>query len=149
MARLIDWRQELAAPIQALQDELRRVIATARSAAPGEVEAGNWIPSVDLVETSDVIRLWIDLPGVPASAIDLTVNGPLLTLQGRREPIAPGQDSGERLLERPVGTFHRQIPLPCEVDLDAIQAETRDGVLEVVLPKAETVRPRSIPIRPG
>jgi HSP20 family protein len=49
--------------------------------------------------------------------------------------------------ERPTGRFARQISLPCEVDADAVQAELREGVLEIRLPKAQALRSRTIPIR--
>jgi HSP20 family protein len=141
-----DWRSDWSSPLQALQEELNRVLAQFRVPRTVELRPGNWAPGVDLVEFPGELRLWVDLPGVPASSIDLTVNGTLLVLQGERAAVEAAQGR-DHLRERPTGGFFRQVVLPCEVEADAIRAEARDGVLEVVLPKAEALRPRTIPIR--
>ncbi len=146
MAHPSDWRSDWPGPLQNLQEELNRLLAQFRVPRTVELRPDTWAPGVDLIELPGELRLWVDLPGVPAGAIDLTVNGTLLVIQGNR--IAPeAVQARDHLRERPMGTFFRQVVLPCEVDADAIHAEARDGVLEVFLPKAEALRPRSIPIR--
>jgi len=151
------WRREFSVPLNALQGELNRLFANYRNIGPlgptppteaTEIEPVTWNPAVDLIETPEEITLWADLPGVDPASVDLAVTGRVLTLRGDKPPAESGEVRGHTL-ERLFGPFHRQIALPCEVDIDGIQAEARDGVLKVRLPKSEAVRPRSIPIRPS
>jgi HSP20 family protein len=155
MNRARSWRQGLGIPLSSLQDELNRVLAHYRdlwplgpspSSEPTELEPSAWTPAVDLVETPDEIHVWVDLPGLDASNLELAVTGPLLTLKGDRRGPEVVQGRGH-LSERSFGPFFRQVPLPSEVDVDAVHAESRDGVLLVRLPKAQGVRPRTIPVR--
>lgn len=157
MTRLGPLRPELSAPLHALQSEFQRLLGQYRHLIPlgptpveGEgPEPGAWAPAVDLRETDDALVLVVDLPGVDPATVDLSVTGRTLTLRGRR-PAEPGADDGERLArERPCGPFYRRIDLPCDVDLDAAEAEAELGVLRVRLPRAGSDRPRSIPIRPS
>lgn len=157
MNRARAWREGFNIPLSNFQEELNRFLAHYRDmwplgptpeAAPTDLEPSAWIPNVDVVETPDEIRLWVDVPGIDPASIDLTVAGPLLTIKGERR--SPGVEKARsHLAERSYGPFFRQIPLPSEVDVSAVQAESRNGVLEIRLPKAQGVRPRTIPVRPS
>lgn len=156
MARILpEWPQDLPGALHALREELNRAVgSTQLPQFFGLNPSGSaWLPPVDVSETNDEVRVLVDLPGVAGEAVELTVDGALLTIQGRRPaPPAPAPEATarrEHLSERPGGPFHRQLALPCEVNLDAVRAEMRDGVLEIVLPKSEALRPRAIPIRVG
>src|SRR4051812_21391109 len=154
MNRADAWRRELAAPIQALQDELHRLIDSYRQPGPlgpsrpepERPESGTWTPVLDLYETPDEIGLVVDLPGVEPSAIELTVADRTLTLRGEKLADAHSRGQG-RTLERTFGPFSRQVELPEAVDVDRVEAESRLGVLTIRLPKVEAARTRSIPIR--
>lgn len=152
------WRQNLVARLLELQQELGQILARQGPAAgpapegpeaPTELDPSTWDPALDLVEDAEQVRLWVDLPGVDPASIDLTVTGNVLSLRGRRGPVEEANTGRSHVLERPVGPFARQVLLPCEVDVDQAAAHARDGVLEVRLPKAEAVRPQTIPIRPA
>ena len=156
MSRIGSWRREFSAPLNALQGELNRLLTQYRNlgpigpapaaAEPTEIEPASWVPAVDLVETPEAIQLWADIPGVSPTSVELSVTGRVLTLKGDKGGFDPGEARGH-LLERPAGVFYRQVALPSEVDVEAIQAEARDGVLRVLLPKSDSVRPRTIPIK--
>ncbi len=145
------WRQEIAAPLQAIQDEVNRLLTSYRhggeTSGPGEGEVGGWGPLIDLVELPDTFLLWIDIPGVDPSSIDLSVVGSQLTLRGEKKQSSEATQGRCFTQERPFGPFSRQITLPGEVIVDGIQANAHDGVLEVRLPKAATSRSRTIPVR--
>jgi HSP20 family protein len=154
MNRARIWRDGLNLPWTSLQDEVNRVLAHYRdmwplgpsATEPTEIQPSAWQPAVDLIETPDEVRLWIEVPGMDASTIDLTVTGPLLALKGDRR--APETAEGRaHMSERAFGPFFRQIQLPAEVDVDAVHAESHDGVLEIRLPKTQAVRPRTIPVK--
>lgn len=156
MTRQHSWRREFAIPIvplSSIQGEIHRLLDQVRPLGPTPTSAdrpepvpSSWSPAVDLVETPEALTLWADLPGVDPSSVDLTVTGQVLTLRGNRSTSAEGRGHS---LERASGPFHRQVDLPCEVNVESIVAEARDGVLTVKLPKADVHLPRTIPVRTG
>jgi HSP20 family protein len=152
-----EWRREfLEAPIKSLQGELNRLFEEywdpERPAAPGrsptDLEPSAWVPPVDLYESADELTLRVDLPGVDPASVELSLTGTVLDIRGDRSDVAP-EGAEERIRQRPVGSFHRQINLPEEVAFDEVQAECKHGVLAVRLPKRRDARPRTIPIRPN
>lgn len=158
MSRLDSWRREFSAPLNALQGELNRLLNHYRDLGPlwpgsamsegSEADSPTWVPSIDLVETVNEILLWVDLPGVDPVRVELSVAGQVLTLKGEKPAPDPVEGQGQ-IVERPFGPFQRQLTLPSEVDVEAVQAEAHNGVLHVRLPKSVAVRPHTIPIRPS
>jgi HSP20 family protein len=144
-------------PLASLQGELNRLVEHYWPAwapnfpfsASDERAAVAWVPAVDLYETGDEVVIEADLPGVDPGAIDLTVDGRVLTLRGEKPESGPGEGSARALRERRFGTFMRQVMLPSEVDITAVKAQSKNGVLTVRLPKAETARVRQVPIQPA
>lgn len=98
-------------------------------------EIRGWRPSVDLYETPDVFIVEADLPGVKKEDVTVQVENGDLVLQGWRSLEKSQSDGRYHTLERSSGHFMRQMKLPESVEKDAIQAEFRDGVLRVILPK--------------
>lgn len=100
---------------------------------------------IDAFRRGDRWMVYIDLPGVDASSIDLTVDRNVLRIEASRswEPA-----EGDLILaaERPRGTFTRQLMLSEDIDTGAIQADYKDGVLSVVLPVAESAKPRKVAV---
>lgn len=150
------WRPDLSGPWTALQDELGRIYETVRQGGaigptrsePPEAESSAWSPAIDLAETPEGFMLWADLPGVDPHSIDLSVTGAVLTLRGERP--APDRDpDSDPIAERAFGRFFRQVSLPAEVAIDAIEAHAHQGVLWIKLPKLAAVISRSIPIKPS
>jgi HSP20 family protein len=90
----------------------------------------------------------VDLPGVDASSIDLTVDRNVLRIEASRNWQAA---EGDLVLaaERPRGNFSRQLMLSEDIDTGAINADYRDGVLTVLLPVAETAKPRKVTVGTG
>jgi HSP20 family protein len=99
--------------------------------------AETWSPAVNLFESDQGYHMVVDLAGVQSDQIDLVAERDVLTLQGRREcpkhPDAPRCTA--RLMEIDHGRFCRKIKLPGDVDVDAIEARYRGGLLLVDLPK--------------
>jgi HSP20 family protein len=103
---------------------------------------------VDVYETPEATLLLVDVPGVETDKIDLSITGKLLTLRGVREAEElPGAAPSVR--ERKVGPFHRVVEIPSSVDVDAIQASAKNGVLTIRLPKRTAGKSRTIPIQPS
>jgi len=99
-----------------------------------------WNPSVDLSETREAFILEADLPGVKFEDVKVEVQNGDLVLQGWRSLEKSHGDGQFHTMERSSGHFTRRMKLPESVDKDAIQAEFRDGVLRVILPKAKPKR---------
>ena len=100
-------------------------------------EIRGWSPSVDLYETPDAFVLEADLPGVREEDIAVEVENSDLVLRGWRSLEQHHSDDRIHTMERSSGHFMRQMKLPESVEKDAIQAEFRDGVLRVILPKVK------------
>lgn len=103
-------------------------------------------PLVDIIERKDDIVLTADMPGVDEKTVEVTLEKNVLTIYGAVEPAAP---EGYRLYasEYGLGDYRRVFKLSDEVDRDRIRAAVRDGVLRLVLPKAEAVRTRKIEVK--
>jgi len=155
MARFAPLRRDLTASLHSLQSELNRLFEEYWSPArlgpsPAQtidVEPSAWNPEIDLFETNDEFVLVADIPGVDPSSLDLSVTGNVLSLRGDKPAVEPPA-AHALTQERHAGGFHRQIILSSEVNFEATQAEARNGVLRVRLPKQEAAKPRTIPIQP-
>ncbi len=105
-------------------------------------------PRINLREDADNFYLAALLPGIEAKSLDINLTGSTLTLSGERLGEDPQEARWQRQ-ERGHGKFMRAIELPLDVDTDKIAAEYADGVLRILLPKADTVKPKRISIKTG
>ena len=104
-----------------------------------------YAPTVDIIEKKDDIVLLANMPGVDDKSVDITLEKDLLTIYGHVSDDTP---KNHRLVVSEYGTgdYQRTFTLSGEIDREKIQATVRDGVLKLVLPKAETARTRKIPV---
>lgn len=107
------------------------------------------VPAVELVEDDKGYKLTIELPGLTDQDIDVSVAGDVLTITGEKKEDSKREEKGVLISERRYGSFRRQIPLPSDVDQQAITAEFKDGVLNVSLGKDENGPARSRKIEIG
>jgi len=105
-----------------------------------------FVPRVDIYETSEAIVLLADMPGVDETGVDITLEKNVLTLAGQ---TANGARPGYSLAyaEYDAGDYERAFTISDEVDRDRIEATVKNGVLKVVLHKAEAVKARKIDIK--
>jgi len=106
----------------------------------------DWVPSADVEEYDDRFELFVDLPGVPANEVEITLQAGVLTLSGQRRVPHSTEAVTRSRRERGVGRFHRRFILPDTVDADGVKAKERDGVLEIVIPKRAAAQPRRIEV---
>jgi HSP20 family molecular chaperone IbpA len=105
-------------------------------------------PHTDIYEREDAIVVVADMPGVDEKAVDINVERGVLTLEGRVELEVQGNYQLEFAEYMPT-SFRRSFTLSNEVNTGGIQASIKDGVLRIVLPKADEARTRKIPVQLG
>ena len=108
--------------------------------------AGQIAVPVDLWETNDAYHVTADLPGLTPDQIDINVTSDTVSLSGEVKGKTDVTSEGWLRQERRVGKFQRAFTLPVQIDPDKVQATFEHGVLELVLPKADQVKPRTIKV---
>lgn len=103
---------------------------------------------MDIFETETEITVLADLPGVKANDLSIDIRDNVLTLVGE---VETPEDSGEAdvLREFDSGRYFRQFTLSQIIDQSKIDANLKDGVLRLVLPKVEAATPKKITVKPG
>jgi len=130
------------------QDEMNALFnLTPRFAADGAAPGSAWLPAIDIYEDADGVRLSAELPGLTVENIDLRVENNTLTLKGERKLERSDNKDNYRRIERSYGTFARSFTLPSSVDTEKVQAEFKNGVLNVFLPRKEETRPKQIKVQ--
>ena len=115
----------------------------------GSATATAWAPALDISERKDAYLVTVELPGVQADDLDITMEDGLLTIQGERQFAHDSSEQQFHRVERRYGAFRRSITLPAHVLAEGIQASFDDGVLQILVPKAEEAKPKRIQVRPG
>jgi HSP20 family protein len=113
--------------------------------------AVEWSPRCDIDETDQEIVVHVELPGVEAKDMEVSVSDSMLTLRGEKRTEKKEDKGGRKYSERFFGSFERSLSIPSSVDESKVEARLRDGVLEVHMPKTAPVTPASkkIEITPG
>jgi HSP20 family protein len=108
-----------------------------------------WAPALDIAERTDAYLVTVELPGLKPDDLDITMEDGLLTIQGERQVTSESSEQQYHRVERRSGAFRRAITLPAHVTAEGIQASFEDGVLQILVPKAEQAKPKRIQVRPG
>ena len=110
-----------------------------------EMERADWHPSADVYESDEQYTIALDLPGIEREALDVSLDDDRLTIKGERARAE--EDANARRAERPFGRFLRSFTLPSLVDRDRINADYKDGVLRLRLPKRREKQSRRVDIK--
>jgi HSP20 family protein len=108
-----------------------------------------WAPALDIAERKDAYLVTVELPGVKLDDLQITLEDGLLTIQGERHFTDDASDQNFHRVERRYGAFRRAITLPAHVEADEVEATIEDGVLRILVPKAEEAKPKRIQVNPG
>ncbi len=128
-----------------IRDAMNRVFdETFAKRGIGKFDSGRgWHPSVDMYETEDDVVVRADLPGVDQKDIEVTVTDNALTIKGESKYEKEIEDKNVYRRERSYGRFARTLPITAKVRADQAHAEFKNGVLEVIIPKAPEAKEKS------
>ena len=149
MATLVRW--EPFREIASLQNDMSRLLNSAFAGETTNGQNGNrmWLPAVDVWETEKEVVYAFDLPGIPEEKISVEFEDNALTVTAERERAHETSDERTYRFERRFGTFSRTIGLPQGVTENDINADYRNGVLEIRVTKPEAPKPRRIQVGSG
>ncbi len=106
----------------------------------------DWTPRVNVEELEDRFEITAELPGMKKEDIDIEIQDDVLTLKGERKVEKEEKETSYHVCERSYGTFQRAFTLPDNVRGDGIEAEYKDGILRLALPKVEPQKPKEIKV---
>ncbi|MBH8565812.1 Hsp20/alpha crystallin family protein [Nostoc sp. CENA67] len=135
--------------IDTLQRQINRLFDRLIPTEDGERTGLSFIPAAELEETENEIRLRLEVPGLEAKDINVEVTADSVTITGERKFESQTQDNGVTRSEFRYGKFQRIIQLPSLVENDKVQAEYKNGVLHLTLPKAESEKHKAVKVNLG
>ena len=141
----LDWRS----PFDELE-RMRREIDRLSGDFTGSVfrlPTAGVFPLANVTEDQNNYYVRAELPGVRTDELDISVTGETLTLSGERNLPEESEKTSYHRREREAGSFRRVITLPARLEVEKVKAHAEDGVLTVVLPKAESAKPRQISVK--
>ena len=106
----------------------------------------DWTPRINVEELEDRFEITAEVPGMKKEDIDIEIQDGVLTIKGERKFEKEEKDTSYHICERSYGTFQRAFTLPDNVRGDDIEAEYKDGILRLALPKVEPQKPKEIKV---
>jgi len=139
------WRNPFG-ELERMRRELDRAFEEVPRTWPGELPTGVF-PLTNISEDKDNFYLRAELPGIKASDVDISITGNSISISGTRTIAAEDAKVKYHRREREAGSFRRMIKLSGQINTAKVTAKSSNGVLTVVLPKAEAAKPKQIPIK--
>ncbi|MCK4412402.1 MAG: Hsp20/alpha crystallin family protein [Candidatus Eisenbacteria sp.] len=106
----------------------------------------DWVPALDVSEEAGDYKVRVDLPGISKDQVELSYENDVLTISGERKQQEERKEGKLHRSERFIGRFTRSLRFPGDVKPAGIDASFKDGVLEIMLPKADEARRRRIEV---
>jgi len=129
------------------QHDIRNVFDrffNAEEAGPSNGASQQWTPRVDIKEEDTRFAIFADIPGVDPKDIEITMEKGILSIKGERKAEAVAENGKLTRTERSHGQFQRRFALPDVADADGIEANGKNGVLEISIPKRPKTAARRI-----
>lgn len=135
--------------LESMQSRLNRLFGDAPFPRTGEsgMSFSDWSPAVDVQETDTEYVIKADLPDVKKEDVKVELLDGALTIGGERQQEKEEKGKKFHKIEREYGRFLRRFALPNEVDASKVQAEFKNGVLNVHLPKSATAKPKAVEVK--
>jgi HSP20 family protein len=132
--------------LMAMSDQLNRRIHDSHPTRTAD-SPGAWAPAVDIFEKKDDLVIRAEIPGVQKEDVGVEIENGMLTLRGERRIDTDVVEENVFRMERAYGAFTRSFTLPKTVDGARVTATYKDGVLEVIVPKAEAAKSKKIEVK--
>ncbi len=131
-----------------LREKMNRLFEEAASSRGEEKDliSSSWTPSVDIYETEHEVVLTAEVPGIDDKDIEIKIEDNTLTLRGERSLEKEIKEENYHRIERAYGSFYRSFSIPNYIDAEKIKAEHENGILKVVMPKKQELKPRKIKV---
>ena len=117
------------------------------AAVPYQHPGAGVFPLINLTENKDNYYVRAELPGVKGEELDIQVTGNNLAISGERKIAAEEEGSKYHRREREAGSFSRMIGLPGDINAEKVDAKMEDGILTIVVAKAEAAKPKQITVK--
>ncbi len=140
-----DWSSPLD-ELERMRREMDR-LTEGFSRGPFRQPMAGVFPLMNVSESKDAYYVRAELPGIKSDGLDISVTGDTLSISGERKILAEDEKAQYHRREREAGKFSRIITLPVSVDTAKVEARCADGILTVILPKAETAKPKQISVK--
>jgi HSP20 family protein len=147
MKNLIPWRERNGGALTQLHNEMENLFHRFIGEPLEEFGMKMWTPRVDVEETDKEILVKVDLPGVDPKDVDISVSEGALILKGDRKEEREDKKKNYHRVERLVGQFYRELPLPPAADPERITAASANGVITVMIPKKAAAQAKKIAIK--
>jgi HSP20 family protein len=135
--------------LDSLQGDMNRLFDRFFEGRAANGTSRRWVPAMDLVETDDHLVLRGDLPGMTEDDVDIEIKDSVLTVSGERRAEHEDKGEGYHRVERAFGSFSRSLSLPQGIEPERVEANFKDGVLEVRIPKPAEAKPTRVQIGKG
>jgi HSP20 family protein len=144
---LIRWlgEDDYFSPLTRMQREMDRLLSAYRPPWAGQ-RAGVY-PALNIYDDGESFVVRAEVPGVDPKSIDITVTGDTLNLKGERDLPKLPEGSAYHRHERESGLFSRALTLPDQVDNSKVKADYKNGILQILLPRAEQAKQRKIDVQ--
>jgi HSP20 family protein len=132
--------------VSTLQDQINRLFNETFDRSSDEANLTPWAPAVDIFETEQNLVVKADLPDIKPEELDIRVENNILTIRGERKFEKKVNENNYLRVERSYGSFSRSFSLASTVNTEAIQADYKNGVLTLSIPKREEAKPKQIKV---
>ncbi len=149
LRRITDWPTGSFSPFGELEQMRRQMdwLTSGLTRGLWRQPTAGVFPLMNLTEDKDGFYIRAELPGIKAKELDISVTGDTISISGERKIPAEDEKARYHRREREAGKFSRMITLPSPVNMNKAEASCTDGILTVILPKAEKSKPKQIAVK--
>ncbi|AFY78901.1 MAG: Hsp20/alpha crystallin family protein [Hydrococcus sp. C42_A2020_068] len=144
---LVRW--EPFREIDAIQRQMNRLFDELLPITREAPDGIAFVPPAEMEETADAIHLKLEIPGIDAKDLNVEVSAEAVSISGERKSETKTEEKGVTRTEFRYGKFQRVIPLSTRIQNDKVQAEYKDGILKLTLPKAEEEKSKVVKVNLG